>query len=232
MDNVNESGIPNQPAPLEGSETLILGKYKTQKELEDAYSEVQAEFTRKSQELADTKRVLETLQTRQNTEMEEPEEDDDQLFFREPAKATQKVVLSALNPIYEFLYEQQKQTLRDNPKTKDEFAKYEAEVDTLIAMQPQLKVKPGVVAQAFRMVQGLHFNPDEFTRKVLADHQATNGGKVADSLEGVTSPGIPEKKEVVNLTAEEKKVALRFNAGMSEEEAYKKYAEKKAKCGR
>jgi len=231
MDNVNESGIPEQMAPLEG--TLILGKYKTQKELEEAYSEVQAEFTRKSQELADTKRVLETLQTRQGSEMEaREEEDDDQLFFREPAKATQKVVLNALNPIYEFLYEQQKQTLRDNPKTKDEFAKYEAEVDTLIAMQPQLKVKPGVVAQAFRMVQGLHFNPDEFTRKVLADHQVTNGDKVAGGLEGVTAPGIPEKKEVINLTAEEKKVALRFNTGMPEEEAYKKYAEKKAKCGR
>ena len=226
MAEVNTSGVPEQSAP---PETLILGKYKTQKELEDAYSEVQAEFTRRSQELAETKRQLGELQNRQ---VQVPdvleEEDDDQLFFREPAKATQKVVVNALTPIYDFLYEQQKQALRSDP----EFLKYEGEVDQLIAMQPQLKVKPGVVAQAFKMVKGLHFDPEEFKKQILVSQQNLNDDKRGNSLEGAAAPGVPERTEAPMLSDEEKRVALKFkDPGVSDADALKKYAENKVKLG-
>ncbi len=223
MAEENESVEPGKGT----DETLILGKFKTQEDLTKSYSELEASFTRMSQELAENKRAMVELQTRQPVRPEEEEQDVDDLFFREPAKATEKVIKSAIGPIYNFLYEQQKEKFRDDP----DFVKYESEIDTLINMQPGLKMQPGIIGQVLKMVKGLHFDPADFKRKVLEEHQASNREKTEGGLEGASAPGDIGKKTEIKLTSDEQRVAVRFNPGLSKEEAYKKYAEKKAKLG-
>lgn len=216
-----------------GGEQLILGKFKTSEDLANSYTALEAEFTRKNQELAANKHALEELQrVRPQEPVQEDDEDDDQLFFQQPAKATEKVVSRAMSPIYEFLYEQQKESLRSNP----DFVAYEQEIDALLNLQPQMKMKPGIVAQVFKMVKGLHFDPESYKKQVITEHQeaekARREGKVLDSLEGSAAPEVNRgAKTEPKLSDEEKKVALKFNPGVSAEEAYKKYAEKKVKSG-
>jgi len=214
-----------------GQGELILGKFKTQEDLIESYSAAQSELTRKSQELADTKRSLEALQTQQPQQIQQQageEEDIEQLFFREPVKVLKKEVGQAVAPIFEFIYNQQKEPFRSDP----EFVKYEQDVDKIINMQPGLKTQPGIVAQVFKMVKGLHFDSDEFEKQVIEKYKKTSQRKIEGSLEGATqSDDLSQGKDLPDLSAEEKRVALSFYPGASREEAFKKYAVQKAKVG-
>lgn len=215
----------------ENKETLILGKFKSQADFEEGYRGLEGEFTKRSQELADLKRTLEELQTRQttvNTQVAEPEdEDEDQLFFQAPSKATEKVISKAMAPVYEFLYAQQKETFRSDPL----FVKYEKEVDAIANMKPEVKTQAGSVAQIFKMVKGLHL--EDLEEQLRAKIKTEMENKQTGSLEGASSSTDTNTANTkdVSLTEDEKKVAIRFNRGMPAEEAYKKYADKKARCG-
>jgi len=230
MDDNKPDGQGGQP-PEGGEEKLILGKFKSPDDLATAYSNLESEFTRKSQELSANKQLLESLQNRvpDAPPIEPPEDDDniDDLFFREPAKATAKVIQQAVSPIFEFMYEQQKVALRSDP----EFVKYEKEVDQLLNMQPQLKLKPGVVGEVFKMVKGMHFDPEEFTRMVLEKHKERQQEKGEGGLESPSASNLGGEKKDAPLSAEEKAVAEKFYSGMPKDEAHKKYAASKKRLG-
>lgn len=221
---------PNGEGSGEQKPQPILGRFATQADLERAYSELEGEHTRKSQELADHKRMLQELQQQQQYQQQQhtPEEEDpNQLFFEAPAQATEKVVNKAMQPLYNFMYEQQKDKFRADPL----FLKYEAEIDQLANMQPSVKMQSGSVAQMFKMVKGLHY--EDLEANLREQIKAEGRAKIGGSLEGSDAPHLPGNTDLKlpELSDEEKRVAVKFNSGIPKEEAYKKYAEKKAKLG-
>ena len=232
MANDNEFLNLEQSDNSDSSEKLILGKFKEQSELEKAYTELETKLTSSGQELGELKRVVGELQTRVVTQQtvvpqEEEEEDEDQEYFKSPAKAVRKLIEQALEPIATATFVQQKDSLRSDPL----FVKYEAEIDTIVNQIPSLKKQPGVVGQLFKMVKGMHYDPAEEEKRIRGLIKDEQDGKVAGSLEGGSSGGIQKVGKQADLTSDEKRIAVRFNPGIPADEAYKKYAEKKAKYG-
>jgi len=222
-DEANPASNSEQP------EELILGRFKTADDLASAYKELEGEFTRKSQTLSEKERMLTELQTTPPYRQEpgEDEDDDDQLFFKEPAKAIEKVVRKIVDPLFTSTYNHQKEAFKSDP----DFLKYENEIDNIITQFPKLKTQPNIVGQIFKMVKGLYFDPVEFESKVREKLKTEHHEKVAGGLEGSTPSEGLSGTTPTNLTDDEKRVAIRFNPGITKEEAYKKYAEKRVKCG-
>ena len=227
MGDVNETS--EEPQGSEATPDLILGRFKTPEDVTKAYSELEPKFTQASQEAAELRRQLQELQARQvqpvTPQTEEPDIND--LFFQEPAKAVEQIVKKALDPLITSNFSREKEAYRSDP----DFAKHEAEIDAIVSQMPNLKTQPGIVGQLFKMVKGLHFDEKEYEQQIRGKVQAEIAGKVGSSLEGGIPPNLPSNAKTVELTAEEKRVARRFNPGLEPEMAYKKYAEKKAKCG-
>ena len=219
----------------EEKDKMILGKFKTAEDLTKAYSDLEADHTKRAQELADAKREAEEAKAKlaalpapvvQPAKGEE--EDLNTMFFTEPAVAVEKVIKKFIEPLYSNVYAQEKAALKSDP----EFATYEAEIDTIVNNMPQLKTQPGIVNQLFKMVKGLHFDPVKFEADVREKIKTESDDKTKTGLEGGSPPGLPNRDtKVVQLSDEEKLVAHRFHPELPLEEAYKKYGERKKKWG-
>lgn len=228
----DESGTPNEQPGTPGSEgtppELILGRFKTPEDVVQAYSSLEPKLTQMGQENSELRRQLQELQTKQTVPpVANTDEDINDLFFQEPAKAVEKIISKALDPLISSNFAREKEAYRSNP----DFVKHEAEIDAIVSQMPNLKTQPGIVGQLFKMVKGLHFDETEYEKQVREKVQAEIAGKVGGSLESGTPPGLPVTHKTVELTADEKRVARRFNPELEPEEAYKKYAAKKAKIG-
>ena len=217
----------------EKKEDLILGKFKTPEEAYKAYENLEPEFTKKSQELADTKRALEELQTRVTatpapTPAPSEEENLDQLFFTDPAQAMNKVVQKQLQPLLDAQFETSMTAYRTSDPV---FKKYENEIRIIVQNAPHIKTQPGIVEQLYKMVKGLHI--EDFEAELREKIRAEMAGKVEGALEGGGAGHVDGGKgeQQIKLTDDEKAVARKFNSNLSPEEAYKKYAAKKAKVG-
>ena len=209
-------------------EQLLLGKFKTPEDLAKSYTELERELTSKSQALAEKERLLQ--QQQQLPVIQQPVvEDEDSNFFESPTKSIEKVVGKMMSPLLDSQYYQQKEAYRTG---NADFSKFEAEIDQIVTNMPHLKTQPNIVGQLYKMVRGLHFDEKEYETRITEKVRAELAGKVEGSLEGGGAVGTGTKKEkAITLTKDEMRVARRFNPGLTAEEAYKKYADKKSKYG-
>ncbi len=207
---------------------LLLGKFKTPEELAKAYTELEGEFTRRSTENAELKRINEQRQ-QMPVIQQQPTQDDEINFFENPAAAIEKVVGKMVSPLIEAGYHQQKESYRTgNP----DFAKYEAEIDQIITQMPHLKTQPNIVGQLFKMVKGLHYDEKAEETRLTAKIKAELAGKQEGALEGGGASDLAKPRDgEITLSAEEQRVARKFNPGLPAKEAYKRYHDLKVKHG-
>lgn len=209
------------------SKELILGRFKSQDELAKAYQEAEAKMTQEAQKRAEYERRLQELEAVRQQQTPPPQEEDiNELFWREPARAVEKVFAKMVDPLVEDRYEATKANLRANDP---DFAMYEANLDTLVRQKPELRTARGGVEQAYKMVKGFMFDPVSYERKLREKWEAERSGKIGGSLEGAShTPPIGSTTQV-SLSDEEKKVAIRFYDDVPPEQAIAKYADAKAR---
>jgi hypothetical protein len=212
-------------------EELILGRFKSKDEVVTAYPEAEKLMTQATQEAADLRRQNQELQERINQQQVQPpkpdEVDYDELFWKKPTEVISKMIRQSIEPLTGNYYEQQKSVLRNDP----EFIRLEPQIDQIANMYPDVKTKPEAVKQLFKMVKGLNFDEVEFEKRMREKIAIEQGRKIEGSIEGAGAGRDSfASTEKVELTEEEKKVALKWYEGQgitNPDEAYKKYAEAK-----
>ena len=160
-----------------------------------------------------------------------PEENLDELYWTSPTKVLEKILdrrlSQAVDPFYEDRYEMQKAKYANDPN----FQRYAPQIDELIRTDPKLKSQPGVVDKLYRAVRAMEFDPDAERKRIEAEVIQRMQNKQTGSLESAgTPPGAtPPASQQINLTDDEKRVAIKFNPSISADEAYKKYQANKSK---
>lgn len=214
------SGSVKEPEPKTQEQELILGRFKTEDELANAYRELEKAYTQSQQYLSEVQRRTQELTKQQK----EPEADASEQFWQDPTGSIEKIISKRFEPLIQGQYESQKASMRTDP----EFLKYEPHIDQIVNMYPNLKEQAGIVPQLYKMVKGLFFDEADFERRVREKIKMESVNKMGASLEsGGAPPNMPAIK--YELTPDEKKVALKFHQGIAPDEAYKKYAEAKAR---
>lgn len=206
---------PKPSSEVKPSSELILGRFKTQDDLEKAYKELETEFTKKGQDLVTVQKQLEQFQ---NKPTEEIKPDPTETFWEDPLKAVGGLIDSKLGPVHDILIESQKVNLRAN---KD-FAKYEPEIDQILTNFPQVKMQPNVVANLYKMVKyGLHTeDAEKELREKIKSEMLTKGASV---VEGASTS--EEAEEGTKLTGEQKIIAHKMFPDLPKAQAEQKYIE-------
>jgi len=216
----------------EKKEELILGKFKTSNELEKAYSELESKFTQTAQEAAATKKTVEELQAKIQTvqvEARPEEEDDENLIFTNPKLAIEKAVQKAIEP---FVRGSAESNIENFCSLHPEFEPYKEKVKEFVKQNPNAAKQPGEIGQLFKAVRGLEFDPVAFEKEVREKLKKESQDKVNGSLAEGDAGGLPENNsKKITLSEEEKRVARKFNPGLSPEKAYERYVGLKTKHG-
>lgn len=177
-------------------------------------------YTQSQQYLSEVQRRTQEL----TKQPKAPEADASEQFWQDPTGSIEKIISKRFEPLIQGQYESQKASMRTDP----EFLKYEPHIDQIVNMYPNLKEQSGIVPQLYKMVKGLFFDEADFERRVREKIKMESVNKMGASLEsGGAPPNTPAIK--YELTPDEKKVALKFHQGIAPDEAYKKYAEAKAR---
>lgn len=151
----------------------------------------------------------------------QPEEDLNELYWKEPAKVMEKLIGKHIEPFYEDRYEMQKAKYANDPN----FQKYSSQIDQMVKTQPELKTKAGIVDQLYRVVRAMEFDPDAERKRIEAEVMQKFNLKQAGSLEGAgTPPGVTPTTAAVDLTDDQKKVAVKFYPDLAPQDAYKAYS--------
>jgi hypothetical protein len=155
-----------------------------------------------------------------------PEEDLNELYWKEPAKVIERLIGKQIEPFYVDRYEMQKAKYADDPI----FKKHAPQIDQMVAAQPELRTKAGIVDQLYRVARAMEFDPDAERKRIEADVMARFNLKQAGSLEGAGTPlGATPSTPLAELSDDEKRVATKFYPDLAPREAYKNYASNKSK---
>ena len=226
--------IPETP-PAEGAEQSLLGRFNSPEELAKSYQELEKKFTQTSQQNAEYARLQQENQVRQmftppTPAPPKPEENMNEMFWQNPAevlqKLTERVIDSRLDFVYDQNYEAQKAQYANDPQ----FKQYEQQIDMVVKQQyPELRKQPGVVSQLYKMVRGLSFDEDSFKRQVIEDYERSKLAGANSGIEGASPPSSAQVRQPINLSDDEKRVALQFYPDIKPDEAYQRYAASKSK---
>ncbi len=153
MENQIEQPLDeNSGAQLDSENGSMLGKFKDATSLLNAYTHLQAEFTRKSQKLAELeKRVDADSLSQDKSALQDSNEDSNMASENKDCIASPEIDSSASDKILQFVLE--------NPNAKD----YIEDIKTEIKNQTQLLDIDGGVGIAFRLAQEKRkYTPAEF----------------------------------------------------------------------
>ncbi len=220
-----------EPAAVE--QFQLDPRFKTVEDQAKAYKEAEKLMTQRAQEAAELKRQLEQERLVRQTPqpvaqpVAQPEEDLNELYWKEPAKVMERLIGKHIEPFYTDRYEMQKAKYANDP----EFQKHVAQIDQMVSINPQLKNQTGIVDKLYRVARAMEFDPDSERKRIEAEVMARFQSKQAGLVEGAGSPGAGPTPvaTLADLTDEEKRVAVKFNSDLPQAEAFKKYAERKAK---
>ena len=175
------------------------------------------------------KNELREQQTRvqQSASAQPPEPDLNEAYWQKPAEVVRKIVAEMVDPFIEDRYELQKAKYATDP----DFSKYAPQIDNMVKMQPELRKQPGIVDKLYRAARAMEFDPNAERERIRQQVLEEMKLKTGSSVEGAgTPPGTPPSTITGNeLNDNERKVAQKFYPDLSQQEAFKKYAENKAK---
>lgn len=225
-----QTGQPEtSPAEPVESPDYLDPRFKTVEDQARAYKEAEKKMQQEAQRRAELERQNQELlgrvqQPPQAAPPAEPPVNEDQLFWEKPTEVMKRIVGQYVSPFVDDRYEMQKTQFRQDPN----FAKYEPEIDQMIRMQPELKQKPTVVSDLYKIIRARDFDPVTERERIKAEIMAEMQGKAAAGLEAPGSPPVLQAPPV-ELTAEEKRAALGIYGNVPQEEAFKKYADAKTR---
>ncbi len=224
---------PAAPAAEPKPEVILDPRFKTIEDQAKAYKEAETKMQHESQKRAELERQNQELQTRLSQHgtpsapaAPAPEEDLDELYWKSPSKVMQRIIEKQIEPFFEDRYEMQKQKYASDPV----FQRYAPQIDQMIKAQPELKQRPGIVDQMYKVVRALEFDPEAERKRIEAEVTQRLSNKQTGSLEGAGAPaGATPSTPGNELSDDEKRVAIKFNPDLAPAEAYKKYATAKTK---
>jgi hypothetical protein len=229
----DELETPGQPADAPAQEAAfeLDPRFKSVEDQARAYKEAEKKMTQEAQRRADLERQNRELLSRPQQVVApqdpQPQEDLNELYWQKPAAVVERILERYVAPFVDNGYEGQKQKYASDPN----FQRFAPQIDQMVQMQPELKRQPGIVDKLYRVARAMEFDPDQEREALRAEVRAEIQGKQAGLAESPSAPqgGTQQTNPANTLTADERRVALKFHNDVAPEEAYKRYAASKDK---
>lgn len=207
-----EPGEPKEPP----KETLILGRFKSQDDLADAYRNLEKKLGEQGQELGNLRQFKTQAETMLR-QPQQPQKDPIEQFWEKPTEYVDGKIRSVVEPLHDIVIGQQKELARG--KVKD-FDKYEGEIDQILKQYPQLKSQPGIIPNLYKMVKAMHV--EDIEAEVREKLKAEEKAKSDSFIEEGSPPGSPQEKPT--LSKAEKATAYKLFPELSKAKAEEEYA--------
>ncbi len=125
-----------------------------------------------------------------------------------------------VRPFIEDRYNMQKERYANDA----DFKRYEAQIDQLVAAQPELKTQPGVVDKLYKVVRAMEFDPEAERKRIEAEVMQKHNIKVAGMAEGAGSVRDIDPTPKAVLSADEQLAARKIYSDLPPAKAYERYA--------